>query len=158
MATSTAPLIEAAGLSISFNGSAALTHVDFDVTAGEVHALVGENGAGKSSLMKILGGLYAPDAGSIRVQGESVRLANVNDAARAGVAIIHQELNLVDTLSAVDNIFLGKELRTRMGFPDRRAMHAAAKQVLAQLGFKEGCAHRIGRDFARRRETTRRDR
>ena len=124
MATVAAPLIEAAGLSISFNGSAALSGVDFDVAAGEVHALVGENGAGKSSLMKILGGLYSPDAGSIRVRGEPTRMTSVNDATRAGVAIIHQELNLVDTLSAVDNIFLGKEIRTRMGFPDRRAMRA----------------------------------
>jgi ribose transport system ATP-binding protein len=101
-----------------------------------VHALVGENGAGKSSLMKILGGLYSPDAGSIRVRGEPTRMTSVNDATRAGVAIIHQELNLVDTLSAVDNIFLGKEIRTRMGFPDRRAMRAAAAGVLAQLGFR----------------------
>jgi ribose transport system ATP-binding protein len=136
MATLTAPLVEAAGLSLSFNGSAALSQVDFDVAAGEVHALVGENGAGKSSLMKILGGLYTPDAGSIRVQGRATRMANVNDAARAGIAIIHQELNLVDTLSAVDNIFLGKEIRTRMGFPDRRAMQAAATNVLLQLGFR----------------------
>ncbi|MBC8636551.1 sugar ABC transporter ATP-binding protein [Caballeronia sp. EK] len=136
MATVTAPLIEAAGLSISFNGSAALSDVDFDVAAGEVHALVGENGAGKSSLMKILGGLYSPDAGSIRVRGEPTRMTSVNDATRAGIAIIHQELNLVDTLSAVDNIFLGKEIRTRMGFPDRRAMRAAAAKVLAQLGFR----------------------
>ncbi|WP_232519339.1 sugar ABC transporter ATP-binding protein [Caballeronia insecticola] len=136
MATATAPLIEAAGLSISFNGSAALSDVDFDVASGEIHALVGENGAGKSSLMKILGGLYSPDAGSIRVRGEPITLTNVNDATRAGIVIIHQELNLVDTLSAVDNIFLGKELRTRMGFPDRRAMREAAAKVLAQLGFR----------------------
>ncbi|SAL41526.1 ABC transporter [Caballeronia peredens] len=136
MATATAPLVEAAGLSISFNGSAALSDVDFDVAAGEIHALVGENGAGKSSLMKILGGLYSPDAGSILVRGEPTTMTNVNDATRAGIVIIHQELNLVDTLSAVDNIFLGKELRTRMGFPDRRAMRDAAAKVLAQLGFR----------------------
>jgi ribose transport system ATP-binding protein len=139
-----ATLIEAAGLSISFNGSAALTGVDFDVTSGEVHALVGENGAGKSSLMKLLGGLYTPDSGHIRVRGEITRLANVNDAARAGVAIIHQELNLVDTLSAVDNIFLGKELRTRLGFPDRRAMQIAASNVLAQLGFRASPGALVG--------------
>ncbi|MBC8747428.1 MULTISPECIES: sugar ABC transporter ATP-binding protein [Paraburkholderia] len=131
-----APLIEAASLSISFNGSAVLSSVDFDVAAGEIHALVGENGAGKSSLMKMLGGLYRPDSGTIRVRGVPTRLANVNDAIDAGIAIIHQELNLVDTLSAVDNIFLGKELRTRLGFPDRRAMRAAARGVLDQLGFR----------------------
>ncbi|MEM5450563.1 sugar ABC transporter ATP-binding protein [Paraburkholderia guartelaensis] len=135
-ATATAPLIEAAGLSISFNGSAVLSSVDFDVVAGEVHALVGENGAGKSSLMKMLGGLYTPDSGTIRVRGVPTRLASVNDAIDAGIAVIHQELNLVDTLSAVDNIFLGKEPRTRWGFPDRRAMRAAARSVLGQLGFR----------------------
>src|ERR1700753_2153198 len=125
MATITAPLIEATGLSIAFNGSPALSGVDFDIAAGEIHALVGENGAGKSSLMKILGGLYTPDTGNIRVNGGALRLASVHDAASAGIAIIHQELNLVDTPSAVDNIFLGKEPRTRLGFPDRRAMQAA---------------------------------
>ncbi|MEX3927038.1 sugar ABC transporter ATP-binding protein [Paraburkholderia sp. BR10936] len=135
-ATATAPLIEAAGLSISFNGSAVLSSVDFDVVAGEVHALVGENGAGKSSLMKMLGGLYTPDSGTIRVRGVPTRLASVNDAIDAGIAVIHQELNLVDTLSAVDNIFLGKEPRTRWGFPDGRAMRAAARSVLGQLGFR----------------------
>lgn len=135
-ATVAAPLIEAAGLSISFNGSAVLSGVDFDVMAGEVHALVGENGAGKSSLMKMLGGLYAPDSGTIRVRGVPTRLASVNDATDAGIAIIHQELNLVDTLSSVDNIFLGKEPRTRLGFPDRRAMRSAARSVLDQLGFR----------------------
>src|ERR1700758_615215 len=96
-ATATAPLIEAAGLSISFNGSAVLSSVDFDVVAGEVHALVGENGAGKSSLMKMLGGLYTPDSGTIRVRGVPTRLASVNDAIDAGIVVIHQELNLVDT-------------------------------------------------------------
>src|ERR1700754_2133571 len=105
MATVAAPLIEAAGLSISFNGSAALSDVDFDVAAGEGDALVGEDGAGKSRLVEILGGFYPPDAGSIRVRGEPTRMTSVNDATRAGIAIIHQELNLVDTLSAVDNIF-----------------------------------------------------
>jgi ribose transport system ATP-binding protein len=130
------PLIEAESLSIAFNGSPALCSVDFDVAAGEIHALVGENGAGKSSLMKMLGGLYTPDSGTIRVRGAAARMASVNDATAAGVAIIHQELNLVDTLSVVDNIFLGKEIRTRFGLPDRRAMSAAARKVLGQLGFR----------------------
>ena len=129
-------LIEATGLSISFNGTAALSSVDFDVAAGEVHALVGENGAGKSSLMKMLGGIYIPDAGSIRVRGVPTRLASVGDALAAGIAIIHQELNLVDTLSVVDNIFLGKEVANRFGLPDRNAMRACAKQLLDQLGFQ----------------------
>ncbi len=134
-AVETTALIEATGLSISFNGSTVLSDVDFGVSAGEVHALVGENGAGKSSLMKMLGGIYTPDRGTIRVRGVPARLAGAKDAIDAGIALIHQELNLVDTLSVVDNIFLGKEIRTRFGFPDRAAMRASARGALDQLGF-----------------------
>ncbi|GAB2912295.1 sugar ABC transporter ATP-binding protein [Paraburkholderia jirisanensis] len=132
----TPALVAAAHVSIAFNGSAALTDVDFDVAAGEVHALVGENGAGKSSLMKILGGLYLPDAGAISVAGAPVAFRTSADAIDAGIAIIHQELNLVDSLTVVDNLFLGKEITTRFGFPDHKAMRAQARGVLAQLGFK----------------------
>lgn len=132
----TAPLVAASRISIAFSGSAALTDVDFDIAAGEVHALVGENGAGKSSLMKILGGLYLPDAGTIAVAGAPVAFRTSADAMDAGIAIIHQELNLVDSLSVVDNLFLGKEIITRFGFPNHAAMRAKAREVLAQLGFR----------------------
>ncbi|MEM5438944.1 sugar ABC transporter ATP-binding protein [Paraburkholderia diazotrophica] len=130
------PLVAATRISIAFNGSPALTDVDFDIMPGEVHALVGENGAGKSSLMKILGGLYLPDAGSIEVSGTRTDFRTTADAMDAGIAIIHQELNLVDSLSVVDNLFLGKEITTRFGFPDHRAMRAKARDVLAQLQFR----------------------
>jgi ribose transport system ATP-binding protein len=132
-AMSATQLVAATRISIAFNGTPALTDVDFDIVAGEVHALVGENGAGKSSLMKILGGLYLPDAGSIDVAGTRVNFRTTADAMNAGIAIIHQELNLVDSLSVVDNLFLGKEITTRFGFPDHRAMRAKAIDVLAQL-------------------------
>jgi ribose transport system ATP-binding protein len=132
----TVPLIAAAKLSISFSGSPALSEVDFDVMAGEIHALVGENGAGKSSLMKMLGGLYTPDSGSISIEGRAVQLHGAADAIAAGVAVIHQELNLVDSLTVVDNLFLGKEITTRWGFPAQRAMYVKAREVLRQLGFK----------------------
>jgi ribose transport system ATP-binding protein len=135
-ATRAVALIAASRLSISFSGSPALSEVDFDVLAGEIHALVGENGAGKSSLMKMLGGLYTPDSGSISIAGETVHLHGAADAIAAGVAVIHQELNLVDSLSVVDNLFLGKEITTRWGFPDQRAMYAKARGVLRELGFK----------------------
>lgn len=138
------PLIAAEGLSIAFGGSAALSSVSFDVRRGEIHALCGENGAGKSSLMKILGGIYAADAGTIRVDGVETRLATVDDATRAGIAIIHQELNLVDHLTVVDNIFLGKEITTRFGLPDRRAMRRAACEVLDRLGFKPSADALLG--------------
>ncbi|MGF6469285.1 sugar ABC transporter ATP-binding protein [Paraburkholderia youngii] len=133
---SATPLVAAKRVSIAFNGSPALTDVDFDIMAGEVHALAGENGAGKSSLMKILGGLYLPDTGSIDVAGVPVDFRTTADANEAGIAIIHQELNLVDSLSVVDNLFLGQEITTRFGFPDHRAMRAKAIEVLAQLQFR----------------------
>jgi ribose transport system ATP-binding protein len=135
-APQTGPLVAASHLSMSFNGSAALTDVDFDIRAGEVHALVGENGAGKSTLMKILGGLIVPDAGAIAVAGMPVSFSSSADGMAAGIAIIHQELNLVDSLSVVDNLFLGKEITTRFGFPNHAAMRARAREVLAQLGFR----------------------
>ncbi|HEY4349670.1 MAG TPA: sugar ABC transporter ATP-binding protein, partial [Paraburkholderia sp.] len=130
------PLVAATRISIAFNGSPALSDVDFDILPGEVHALVGENGAGKSSLMKILGGIYLPDAGSLAVGGAPAAFRTSADAIDAGIAIIHQELNLVDSLPVVDNLFLGKEITTRFGFPDHTAMRAKARAVLAQLGFK----------------------
>ncbi|MDB5787078.1 MAG: sugar transporter ATPase component [Caballeronia mineralivorans] len=130
------PLVAAAHLSMAFSGSAALTDVDFDILAGEVHALVGENGAGKSTLMKILGGLLVPDTGTISVTGAPVTFSSSADGMAAGIALIHQELNLVDSLSVVDNLFLGKEITTRFGFPDHSAMRAKARDVLAHLGFR----------------------
>src|SRR5690242_6163542 len=90
-ARSATPLLAATRISTAFNGTPALADVDFDIVAGEVHALVGENGAGKSSLMKILGGLYLPDAGSIDVAGARVDFRTTADAMNAGIAIIHQE-------------------------------------------------------------------
>ena len=112
----------------------ALDRVDFDLRAGEVHALVGENGAGKSTLMKILSGVQPADAGEILIDGAPVRFAGVRDAERAGVAIIHQELNLVPELSVAANIFLGREPLRAGLFLDRRAMAAAARKLLARLG------------------------
>ena len=143
-AMSATQLVAATRISIAFNGTPALTDVDFDIVAGEVHALVGENGAGKSSLMKILGGLYLPDAGSIDVAGTRVDFRTTADAMNAGIAIIHQELNLVDSLSVVDNLFLGKEITTRFGFPDHRAMRAKARDVLAQLQFRPSPDELVG--------------
>jgi ribose transport system ATP-binding protein len=130
------PLVAATHLSMAFNGSPALNDVGFDVLAGEVHALVGENGAGKSTLMKILGGLLVPDTGTIVVAGKPVSFSSSADGMEAGIALIHQELNLVDSLSVVDNLFLGKEITTRFGFPNHPAMRVKAREVLAQLGFR----------------------
>src|SRR5574337_228856 len=98
-------LLEMRGIDRHFPGVHAVRGVDFDLRAGEVHALVGENGAGKSTLMKVLAGVHVDYGGEIRVGGAPVRFGGVQDAERAGVAIIHQELNLVPELSAADNMF-----------------------------------------------------
>ncbi len=131
-----AELLAALGVSKRFAGVTALDGVDFELRAGEVHALMGENGAGKSTLMKILSGVQPADAGEIRIDGAAVRFAGVRDAERAGVAIIHQELNLVPELSVAANVFLGREPRRAGVFLDGRAMSAAARGLLGRLGIE----------------------
>ncbi len=129
-------VLEASGVSKSFGGIAALIDVGFDLKAGEVHALVGENGAGKSTLMKILAGVHVEFDGIIRLMGAPVRFAGVQDAERAGVAIIHQELDLVPELTAADNIFLGREPLIAGAIVDRRRIAKAAHGLLTRLGIE----------------------
>jgi len=131
---SDAVVLEALGVSKSFGGIAALVDVDFDLRAGEVHALVGENGAGKSTLMKILAGVHVEYDGDIRLAGAPAKFAGVQDAERAGVAIIHQELDLVPELTAADNIFLGREPLIAGTIVDRRRIAKAAGALLRRLG------------------------
>src|SRR5271166_1183392 len=128
------PILEVSRVSKSFGGIAALVDVDFDLKAGEVHALVGENGAGKSTLMKILAGVHVDYDGDIRLGGAPVKFAGVQDAERAGVAIIHQELDLVPELTAADNIFLGREPLVGGIIVDRRRIAKAAGALLRRLG------------------------
>ena len=127
-------LLEAQGISKGFAGVQALVRVDFDLRRGEVHALVGENGAGKSTLMKILAGVHVEYGGVVRLAGAPVRFAGVQDAERAGVAIIHQELDLVPELTAADNIFLGREPLIAGLVVDRRRMVKTARALLRRLG------------------------
>jgi len=129
-------VLEASGVSKSFGGIAALVGVDFDLKAGEVHALVGENGAGKSTLMKILAGVHVDYDGGVRLMGAPVKFAGVQDAERAGVAIIHQELDLVPELTAADNIFLGREPLIAGMIVDRRRIARAADRLLRRLGIE----------------------
>jgi ribose transport system ATP-binding protein len=123
-------------ISKSFSGVEVLHDVDFDLRAGEVHALVGENGAGKSTLMKILAGVHVEYDGAIRLAGAPVKFAGVQDAERAGVAIIHQELDLVPELTASDNIFLGREPLIAGTIVDRRRIVKAAGALLRRLGIE----------------------
>jgi ribose transport system ATP-binding protein len=104
------------GIYKSFPGVQALSDVKFDLRRGEVHALVGENGAGKSTLMKILGGIYHKDAGHIYLEDQEVEIHNPHMAQNLGISIVHQELNLMPHLTVAQNIFIGREPRTKLPF------------------------------------------
>lgn len=128
------PLARLTNIDKSFSGHAVLEGVGFDLVAGEVHVLAGENGAGKSTLIKILGGVHAADAGEVWVDGEQRRFHSVLDAARAGVAVIHQELSLAPALSIVDNLFLGKERTGPLGVVRAGAQREEARRLLRRVG------------------------
>ncbi|NUR89298.1 MAG: sugar ABC transporter ATP-binding protein, partial [Nonomuraea sp.] len=108
-------MLQLAGVLKTFQGLPALDHVTFTVRPGEVHALVGGNGAGKSTLVKVVSGVLQPDAGELRLDGERVRFASPAEARAAGIAAVHQEANLVPTMSIARNLFLGREPRGRFG-------------------------------------------
>jgi ribose transport system ATP-binding protein len=127
------PLIAIEGVTKRFPGVVALSDVTFAVADGELHAVVGENGAGKSTLMKILSGVITDFEGALFLRGNRQAFQGTRDAEKAGIGIIHQELNLVEDLSAAANIFLGREKRTPLGFLDDRAMERAASELLVQL-------------------------
>jgi ribose transport system ATP-binding protein len=139
------PILQLRQISKAFVGVQALSHIDFDLNGGEVHALLGENGAGKSTLMKILAGILRPDEGEIVIGGVPRNFTTAEDAAKAGVGIVFQEFSLIPDLDAVDNIFLGREIRTRFGFLDRRAMRAAAAGIVARLNVALHLSVPIGR-------------
>jgi ABC-type sugar transport system ATPase subunit len=126
------PLLRLEGISKSFGAVRALDRVALDIAEGEVTALVGDNGAGKSSLIKTVAGLWAPDAGRIRWQGEPVTLRNPKDAEQLGITTIYQDLALCDNLDIVQNMFLGHELR-RHGILDESSMEIAARNTLREL-------------------------
>ena len=123
------------GIVKNYPGVQALRAVDLSVLPGEVHALVGENGAGKSTLIKVLVGAERADEGEIVFNGQTLSGHSTEDARRAGLGIIYQEFNLIPFLSAVDNIFLGKErCRNSFGFIDQRRQRTEARQLLESLG------------------------
>ncbi len=127
------PILAARNIGKRFTGVIALDGVELEVYAGKVHAVVGENGAGKSTLMKILSGVYQPDSGEILVDGKTAKFDTPQAAEEKGIAIIHQELNLVPALSVAENIFLGRE-PSKFGFVDKAKMRRDAQALLLRLG------------------------
>ena len=131
--TTSPPLLRLEGISKRYGATLALNNVRFDLFAGEVHALMGENGAGKSTLMKILSGNEQRDSGVIFIDGQEIDIRTPRDARKYGIAIIHQELNLIPYLSVYENIFLGREHKNKMGILDKEKMKNETKDILNKL-------------------------
>jgi ribose transport system ATP-binding protein len=130
------PIIELKNISKRFLALQALDQVDFDLREGESHALVGENGAGKSTLMRILAGIYTEYEGEYVLRGQPVHLQSPRDALDRGIGMIHQELSVMPELSVAENLFLGRQLRNRLGLINWKQMKEMAEEELAKLGFE----------------------
>lgn len=130
----TVPVLSLNGVTKTFPGVTALSEVSLELFPGRVTALVGENGAGKSTVVKILTGIYQPDGGHIEIDGAPIRLPTAQDAGDAGVTAIHQETVLFDELSAAENIFLGHAPRGRFGLIDKATMSERAREILEGIG------------------------
>lgn len=126
-------MLVARNISKKFSGVSALSNVNLELHTGKVNAIIGENGAGKSTLMKIFSGVHTRYEGEIILNGRTVHFAGTKEAGEAGIAIIHQELNLAPYMSVAENIFLGRELTNRFGMLDKTKMNEQAKNLLAIL-------------------------
>ncbi|QDT03128.1 Ribose import ATP-binding protein RbsA [Rubripirellula lacrimiformis] len=127
------PLLSVCNINKRFAGVKALTDVSLEFAHGEVHAVIGENGAGKSTMMKILAGVQPPDEGQILLDGRPVKIPSVETALDLGIALIHQELNLADNLDVGANIFLGRE-PLRLGLIDFKRIESESRKFLAMVG------------------------
>ena len=128
--------IEMRGINKSFGSNQVLKDAGFVLKDGEVHALMGENGAGKSTLMKILTGVYTKDAGAIYVDGQEVSYKNPQEAEKAGIVFIYQELNVLFDLTVEENLFMGKEITKKFGICDKKAMREKAQEIMDRMGVK----------------------
>ena len=136
-------ILEMKGIRKEFPGVVALDNVSFSVKPGVIHALIGENGAGKSTLMKILNGVYQANAGEIYIHGQKVELNGVKEAQAAGISIIYQEFNLINTLSVAENIFLGRYNGKKT--IQWKELKKKATALLADLGFNFDVNKEVGK-------------
>lgn len=127
-------LLSVKNVTKEFPGVKALDNISFDVQRGSVHALVGENGAGKSTFIKILAGIYHQDSGSVVFNGSEVNFKTPYESQVSGISVVHQELKLSETLSVTENIFLGNLLYTSTGIVDWAGMRKRAQEMISQLG------------------------
>ena len=132
------------GICKSFGGVKVLDQVDFDVRGGEICALIGENGAGKSTLMKIIGGVHRAEAGKMLINGNETRFASPAESLKAGIAFIHQELNLVNDLTVYENIFLSGFLKKGV-IIDKKSMIRETGELFARLGVAIDPCEIVGR-------------
>ncbi|GAU75851.1 ribose ABC transporter ATP-binding protein RbsA [Fusibacter sp. 3D3] len=136
-------LLQMKGIEKEFPGVKALDGVSLNAYEGKVMALLGENGAGKSTLMKIVSGVYKRTAGEILFEGKPVHFKNTRESQEGGIAIIHQELNLIDHLTIGENIFLGREPRNAFGVIRWKALYEEAEQLMQSLGMRENVKAKV---------------
>jgi len=129
-------LLQVEGVRKEFPGVVALDNVSFRLKPGTVHALMGENGAGKSTLMKIIAGIYHPDSGSFQLRGKDIRLTSPLDALENGIAMIHQELNLMPFMTVAENIWIRREPRNALGLVDHAALRRKTAALFEKLNIK----------------------
>jgi inositol transport system ATP-binding protein len=137
-------ILEVENVRKEFPGVLALDNVQLRLRRGTVHALMGENGAGKSTLMKIVAGIYTPDSGTFKLRGEDVRLVSPLDALEKGIAMIHQELNLMAPMSVAENIWIRREPKNRFGFVDHGEMHRKTAELFKRLNIDIDPDVRVG--------------
>ena len=130
-----APVLRADCVSKSFGKVPVLFSIDLDIMPGQVHSLIGENGAGKTTLMKVLAGFHAPTSGQLYFDGEKVSLPPNGETEKLGIVLIHQELNLAEQMTVVENVFLGRELK-RKGMLQRAAMASVVEGLLQDIGLE----------------------
>jgi len=126
-------ILEVDGVRKEFPGVVALDNVQLKIRPGSVHALMGENGAGKSTLMKIIAGVYTPDRGEVRFAGEKLVIRTPIDALNCGIAMIHQELNLMNTMTVAENVWIRREPKGAFGLIDHARMVAMTAELFASL-------------------------